>query len=43
MLVGAERLDTVDLALRYLGLGEPIEVAWSKCAPSICEQLVNKF
>ena len=27
VLVGAERHDTVDLALRYLGLGEPIEVA----------------
>ncbi len=27
VLVGAERHDTVDLALRYLGLGRPIEVA----------------
>jgi glutamate/tyrosine decarboxylase-like PLP-dependent enzyme len=27
VLVGAERHDTIDLALRYLGLGEPISVA----------------
>jgi glutamate/tyrosine decarboxylase-like PLP-dependent enzyme len=27
VLVGAERHDTVDLALRYLGLGEPVVVA----------------
>ncbi len=27
VLVGAERHDTVDLALRYLGLGAPVEVA----------------